>query len=128
MGLTPSMGGPQRLVERAGPARARELVYTGALVRRRDAGAAGTSSTACCPTTGFDAAARAFAMDLATGPTVAHAADQADRPRGARGRGRRPPTRIVPEVAGALFDTEDLKGAVASFLEHGPGKATFAGR
>ena len=34
---------------------------------------------------------------------------------------------LVPEVAGALFDTEDLQGAVRSFLEHGPGKATFRG-
>ena len=30
-------------------------------------------------------------------------------------------------LAGALFDTEDLKGAVQSFLEHGPGTATFQG-
>ncbi|MBV9920478.1 MAG: enoyl-CoA hydratase/isomerase family protein, partial [Pseudonocardia sp.] len=29
VGLTPSMGGPQRLAERAGPARARELIFTG---------------------------------------------------------------------------------------------------
>jgi hypothetical protein len=34
----------------------------------------------------------------------------------------------VPDVAGALFDTEDLKGAVRSFLAEGPGKATFSGR
>jgi enoyl-CoA hydratase len=34
---------------------------------------------------------------------------------------------LVPEVGGGLFDTEDLKGAVRSFLEHGPGKATFNG-
>jgi enoyl-CoA hydratase/carnithine racemase len=31
VGLTPSMGGPQRLAQRAGPARARELVFTGEL-------------------------------------------------------------------------------------------------
>ena len=31
VGLTPSMGGPQRLASRAGPARARELIYTGEL-------------------------------------------------------------------------------------------------
>jgi hypothetical protein len=36
--------------------------------------------------------------------------------------------RIVPRVAGALFDTEDLKGAVRSFLEKGPGHATYEGR
>ena len=39
VGLTPSMGGPQRLASRAGPARARELVYSRRAVRRRDAGA-----------------------------------------------------------------------------------------
>ena len=34
---------------------------------------------------------------------------------------------LVPDVSAPLFDTEDLRGAVASFLEHGPGKATYAG-
>ena len=48
VGLTPSMGGPQRLAERAGPARARELIFTGerypadaGAVERRQPGAAG---------------------------------------------------------------------------------------
>jgi enoyl-CoA hydratase/carnithine racemase len=27
-----------------------------------------------------------------------------------------------------LFDTEDQKAGMASFLENGPGKATFSGR
>ena len=31
VGLTPSMGGPQRLAEKAGPNRAKELVFTGQL-------------------------------------------------------------------------------------------------
>jgi hypothetical protein len=31
-------------------------------------------------------------------------------------------------LAAPLLDTEDLKGAVRSFLEEGPGKATFTGR
>ncbi|MEI7625890.1 MAG: enoyl-CoA hydratase/isomerase family protein, partial [Actinomycetota bacterium] len=34
----------------------------------------------------------------------------------------------VPTVAGALFETEDLRAAVTSFLEEGPGKATYKGR
>jgi hypothetical protein len=36
--------------------------------------------------------------------------------------------RVTPEVAGALFETEDLQEAVKSFLSEGPGKATFKGR
>jgi hypothetical protein len=34
----------------------------------------------------------------------------------------------VAEVAGRLFATEDLQGAVQSFLQDGPGRATFHGR
>ena len=34
---------------------------------------------------------------------------------------------MTPEVAGALFETEDLQSAVRSFLTDGPGKATFEG-
>jgi hypothetical protein len=34
----------------------------------------------------------------------------------------------VPRLAGGLFASEDLRGAVKSFLEVGPGKATFEGR
>ena len=34
----------------------------------------------------------------------------------------------VGEIVGPLFDTEDLKGGVRSFLDEGPGKARFEGR
>jgi enoyl-CoA hydratase/carnithine racemase len=79
------------------------------------------------PDDGFDAAARAFGSELAAGPTRAHAAtkrvirhyleggiDQADAE--------------VGRIAGELFATADLQNAVRSFLEHGPGTATFEGR
>jgi enoyl-CoA hydratase/carnithine racemase len=126
VGLTPSMGGPQRLVERAGPARARELVYTGALY---DAATLERWNVVnrVLPDEGFDTAARALAMDLATGPTRAHAATK-QLVRATLEGGVERADALVPELAGALFDTEDLKGAVRSFLEHGPGKATFEGR
>ncbi|MEA2293251.1 MAG: enoyl-CoA hydratase [Solirubrobacteraceae bacterium] len=125
VGLTPSMGGPQRLVERAGPARARELVYTGALY---DAATLERWNVVnrVLATEGFDDAARAFTRDLAAGPTVAHAATKR-LVRAALEGGAPAADAIVPEVAGSLFDTNDLKNAVRSFLEHGPGKATFNG-
>jgi hypothetical protein len=34
----------------------------------------------------------------------------------------------VPELASALFATDDPEGAVRTFLEHGPGHATNEGR
>jgi hypothetical protein len=34
----------------------------------------------------------------------------------------------VSAIVAELFDTEDTRGAVRSFLAEGPGKATFSGR
>jgi enoyl-CoA hydratase/carnithine racemase len=127
VGLTPAMGGTQRLAERAGPARARELVMTGELY---DAATLERWNVVnrVLPDEGFEQAARAFARKLADGPTRAHAATKAivraclDEG-GAHGADRR-----VPGLAGDLFATEDLKRAVHSFLELGPGHATYEGR
>lgn len=127
VGLTPAMGGTQRLAERAGPARARELVMTGELY---DAATLERWNVVnrVLPDERFDEAARGFARKLAEGPTRAHTATKQivraclDEG-GARGADRR-----VPEIAGGLFATEDLKGAVRSFLERGPGHASYEGR
>ena len=126
VGLTPSMGGPQRMAERAGPARARELVMTGDLYPAstlRDWGVINM----VWPDAEFEERSRELARRLANGPTVAHAATkriiQAQKEGGARAADA-----IVPELSGALFATEDLKNAVDSFLTEGPGKATYVGR
>jgi|SRR5581483_5006862 len=127
VGLTPAMGGTQRLAERAGPARARELVMTGELY---DAATLERWNVVnqVLPDEGFDEAARAFAHRLAQGPTRAHAATKAIVRAALQGGGAHAADARVPELAGALFDTEDLKGAVRSFLERGPGHATYEGR
>ncbi|MEO6884973.1 MAG: enoyl-CoA hydratase/isomerase family protein, partial [Jatrophihabitantaceae bacterium] len=126
VGLTPSMGGPQRLAERAGPARARELVYTGQLY-----GAAELERwnvvNRVLPDEGFAEAAQQFALRLANGPTRAHAATKAII-REQLEVGTAGADAITPAVSGALFATADLQGAVASFLADGPGKATYTGR
>ena len=126
VGLTPAMGGTQRLAERAGPARARELVMTGELY---DAATLERWNVVnrVLPDEGFDEAARAFARRLAEGPTRAHAATKAIVRAQVEG-GARAADERVPEVAGGLFATEDLRGAVRSFLENGPGHATYRGR
>jgi enoyl-CoA hydratase/carnithine racemase len=69
----------------------------------------------------------AFAQRLAAGPTRANAATKqmvrAFLEHGVRGADAR-----VGEIAAPLFATEDLQKAVDTFLEQGPGKATFEGR
>jgi enoyl-CoA hydratase len=126
VGLTPSMGGPQRLAERAGPARARELIYTGELF---DAATLERWNVVnrVLPDDGFAAAARAFAVRLANGPTRAHAATK-QIVRTQLAGGTRAADEVTPQISGALFGTEDLANAVASFLRDGPGKATYTGR
>ncbi len=126
VGLTPAMGGTQRLAERAGAARAREFVMTGELYTAQTLEAWGVVNRVL-PAEGFDEAARAFALKLANGPTVAHAATKRIVREQIAG-GARAADAIVPEVAGGLFGTEDLKGAVQSFLANGPGKATYQGK
>ena len=126
VGLTPSMGGPQRLAERAGTARAKELVMTGDLYDAATLERWGVVNRVL-DAEGFDDAARAFARRLADGPTKAHAATRVLVGTQAR-QGTRAADELVPEVSGALFETEDLKGAVRSFLDVGPGKATYQGR
>ena len=126
VGITPAMGGTQRLVERAGPARARELVMTGELY---DAATLERWNVVnrVLPDEGFDAAARELALRLAHGPTRAHAATKR-LVRAQLEGGTRAADAAVPEVAGALFDSEDARAGVRSFLERGPGHARYSGR
>src|SRR5919201_1802870 len=126
VGLTPGAGGTQRMAERAGPARARGFVMSGGLY---DAATLERWNVVnrVLPEAELLEKGMKFAHRLAAGPTKAHAAtkrivrayleggvDRADRE--------------TPKVAASLFETEDLRNAVRSFLEEGPGKATFEGR
>jgi enoyl-CoA hydratase len=127
VGLTPAMGGTQRLAERAGPARARELVMTGELYDARTLERWNVVNRVL-PDEGFDQASRAFALKLAEGPTRAHAATKALVRASLDSGGAHGADEQVPTLAGDLFATEDLKRAVRSFLEQGPGHATYEGR
>lgn len=126
VGLTPSMGGTQRLVERAGSARAKELVMTGELYDAQTLERWNVVNRVL-PDDGFQQAAHHFALALAEGPTRAHAATKTIV-RAAIEDGTRAADEVVAPVSGALFATEDLKGAVRSFLERGPGHAKYEGR
>jgi enoyl-CoA hydratase len=126
VGITPLMGGTQRMAERAGTARAREFVMTGGLY---DAARMYEWSVVnrVLPAGDLLEKSRMFAGRLAAGPTVAHAATKrivrAQADHGTRGADER-----TASLTSHLFETEDARGAIASFLEQGPGKATFEGR
>jgi enoyl-CoA hydratase/carnithine racemase len=126
VGLTPAMGGTQRIAERAGAARARELVMTGELY---DAATLERWNVVnlVLPDDELRDKSLSAAQKFAEGPTRAHAATKAMvrayLEHGVRGADER-----VGQIAAPLFATEDLQNAVRTFLEQGPGKATFRGK
>jgi enoyl-CoA hydratase/carnithine racemase len=126
VGLTPSMGGTQRLAERAGSGRARELVMTGELFDA-DRLADWNVINRVFDDEGFDERARAFAAELAAGPTKAHAMTKLVLRRYREG-GIPAADRTIRTEAGDLFATDDLQRAVKTFLKQGPGHAQFEGR
>jgi enoyl-CoA hydratase len=126
VGLTPSMGGTQRLAERAGSGRARHFVMSGELFGAEQMERWGVVNLVFDDDE-FDQRARALAADLAAGPTRAHAMTKHILRRFREG-GIPAADDAVREDAADLFATEDLKRAVATFLEQGPGHAEFQGR
>jgi enoyl-CoA hydratase/carnithine racemase len=126
VGLTPSMGGPQRLAEKAGPSRAKELVMTGELYDAATLHGWGVVNKVW-PDDEFAERARRLATRLANGPTLAHAATK-ELVKAQKEGGARAADALVPDLGGGLFGTEDLQNAVESFLRDGPGKATYEGR
>ncbi len=126
VGLTPSMGGTQRLAERAGSGRARHFVMSGDLFGAEEMERWGVVNLVF-DDDGFDRRARGFAAELAAGPTKAHAMTKHILRRHREG-GIPAADQAVREDAGNLFATEDLQGAVKTFLDKGPGHAEFQGR
>ncbi|MDQ4040904.1 MAG: enoyl-CoA hydratase/isomerase family protein [Actinomycetota bacterium] len=126
VGVTPFMGGTQRVAERAGPARARELVMTGGLYPAARLLEWGVVNRVV-PDGELEEKAMRFAARLAAGPTRAHAATKR-MVRAFLEGGVPGADAAMNDVAAEVVETEDFKHGVRSFLEDGPGKATFAGR
>ncbi len=126
LGIIPGAGGTQRLTRLIGPARAKGMVFTGRHVGSAEALTLGIADRVVPDAEVYDVA-RALAAHYAAGPAVAlRAAKQAiddglesDLDSGLR---------LESALFAGLFATEDQKTGMASFLENGPGKATFSGR
>ncbi len=126
LGIIPGAGGTQRLPRLIGPARAKDLIFSGRHVRADEALAIGLVDEVV----GADdvhAAALARMRRYAKGPAVAlRAAKQAideglDTTLDAG-------LRIERKVFAGLFATEDRSIGMDTFVESGPGKAEFVGR
>lgn len=125
LGLLPGGGGTQRLPRAIGITRAKELVYTGRHVDADEAHRLGLVS-AVHPAEEAYPAALEMAARFAAGPASLRLAKRAIN----EGFDRPLPEALEAEIAAFAdaFTTEDRHIGLRSFLEHGPGKATFTGR
>ncbi len=126
LGIVPGAGGTQRLPRLIGPSRAKDLILTGRQVGAAEAERIGLVDRVAAPDATLDVAL-ALAASLAAGPLIAQAHAKALVDAGADrtlAEGLDLETRSFVE----LFDTADAATGVASFLAHGPGRATFEGR
>ena len=127
VGLTPAMGGTQRLAERAGSGRAREFVMTGRPFDAATMERWGVVNRVLHRWRVRPRGARVGRIARRR-PDARPRGDQARDSPLPRGRRRRGGSRGGGDRRRSLFATSDLQNAVRTFLEQGPGKATFEGR
>ena len=124
LGIIPGGGGTQRLGRLVGPSTAKALCITGRQVKADEALRIGLADEVV-----DDPMARALelAAEVARGPLQAQAlAKQVID--GGLSTSLEEGLRAEQAAFVAAFGTEDSQIGVASFLEHGPGKAAFTGR
>lgn len=126
LGLIPGAGGTQRLPRLIGPARAKDLIFSGRFIRADEALAIGLADQVV-PDDQVHAAARELAARYAAGPPIALAAAKHAIDAGL-GTDLRSGLEIERLGFAGLSGTEDARAGMRSFLENGPGKATFSGR
>ncbi|MCI3245501.1 enoyl-CoA hydratase/isomerase family protein [Streptomyces spinosisporus] len=123
LGLIPGAGGTQRLARLVGPSKAKDLIFTGRMVKADEALALGLVDRVV-PAEEVYAAAHAWAARLALGPAIALRAAKESVDTGLE-------TDIETGLAvernwfAGLFATEDRERGMRSFVEEGPGKAKF---
>jgi enoyl-CoA hydratase/carnithine racemase len=126
LGIIPGAGGTQRLPRLIGPARAKDLIYTGRFMDAAEALLIGLADKVVADDQVYETALE-LAARYSGGPAIAlrAAKDAIDR-----GLDADLDTGLEIErlnFAG-LFGTDDARAGMQSFLENGPGKATFSGR
>jgi enoyl-CoA hydratase/carnithine racemase len=123
LGIIPGMGGTQRLPRLVGPAKAKDLIYTGRFVDAPEALELGLVD-AVVPAAEVYETALAMARKFAKGPALALASAKAAIDGGldvdlGTGLG------LESHLFASVFATDDREIGIASFLEKGSGKAVF---
>jgi enoyl-CoA hydratase/carnithine racemase len=123
LGLIPGAGGTQRLARLVGPAKAKDLVFTGRQVRADEALRIGLADRVV-PDGEVLEAAKEWAAKLAKGPAIALRAAKESVDVGLEA-GIETGLALERNWFAGLFATEDRESGMRSFVEEGPGKARF---
>jgi enoyl-CoA hydratase len=126
LGITPGGGGTQRLARLVGASRAKELILTGRQVGAEEALRIGLVNEVV-PNETLHERVLALAAELAAGAVVAQGLAKRAIDEGLDGS-LSAGIEFEQQLFAEVFATEDAGIGVASFLEHGPGKASFVGR
>lgn len=126
LGIIPGAGGTQRLARLVGPAKAKDLVFTGRFVSAEEALQIGLVDQVVPPEEVYPAAVR-WAGSFAAGPAFALRAAKECIDRGLE-VDLETGLEIERQQFAGLFATQDRTAGMTSFIENGPGKATFEGR
>ncbi|RSS84230.1 enoyl-CoA hydratase/isomerase family protein [Streptomyces sp. WAC06614] len=123
LGLIPGAGGTQRLSRLIGPSRAKDLIFTGRMVKADEALTLGLVDRVV-PAAEVYEQAHAWAAKLAQGPAIALRAAKESVDAGLEAD---IDTGLAIERTwfAGLFATEDRERGMRSFVEEGPGKAKF---
>jgi enoyl-CoA hydratase len=126
LGIIPGGGGTQRLPRLIGPARAKDLILTGRQVGTDEAERIGLVDRVV-PSADVLETALSWAAELARGPVVAQGLAKRAIDAGLAGS-LAEGLSLERDLFVESFRTEDAGIGVRSFLEQGPGKASFLGR
>lgn len=125
LGIIPGGGGTQRLARLIGPAKAKDLVFTGRFVDAKESLEIGLVDEVVAPDEVY-LAARRWASQFTGGATRALAAAKAAIDRGLD-VDLNTGLALERQLFASLFATKDRSIGMASFIENGPGQAQFTG-
>jgi enoyl-CoA hydratase/carnithine racemase len=126
LGVIPGAGGTQRLSRLVGPAKAKDLCFTGRFVEADEALRIGLADVVV-PADQVYAKAVEMASSYAKGPAMALRAAKKAVDEGLE-MDLDAALRLESMLFAGLFATEDRTIGMTSFIENGPGKAEFTGR
>ena len=126
LGIIPGAGGTQRLARLIGPAKAKDLVFSGRFVDAQEALAIGLVDQVVAPDDVYTAAVEMVSRYV-DGPALALRAAKTAIDGGLDGD-LASGLRLETTLFASLFATEDRLIGMTSFVENGPGKAKFTGR